>query len=202
MQNEKPGRTAADLTDKAREIGRDFKNQAIDLAGSATDTVKAQAENLSSSARELAADAGERMKAAMADQKTAGADFVGDFAQMVRRASREFDGGMPQAGQYIRKAAGQLDGVSDMLRSRDVSQLVGEVQNFARQQPTAFFGAAVLAGFAAVRFFKSAPDTSRSHASGTPQLGHSNAQSTSASASSGSASKEPGASARGPVAGM
>jgi hypothetical protein len=37
---------------------------------------------------------------------------------------------------------------------------MGEVQNFARQQPAAFFGAAVLAGFAAVRFFKSAPEHS------------------------------------------
>jgi hypothetical protein len=131
------------------------------------------------------------MKAAVADQKSAGADFVGNFAQMVRRASYEFDGGMPQAGQYIRKAAGQLDGVSDVLRSRDLSQLVGEVQNFARQQPTAFFGAAVLAGFAAVRYFKSAPDSPRS-----------NAPSMTGSTSSGNAGNTPSASTGRPVAGM
>jgi hypothetical protein len=31
-------------------------------------------------------------------------------------------------------------------------------QSFARRQPTAFLGMAVLAGFGAVRFFKSSPD--------------------------------------------
>ena len=111
------------------------------------------------SARELASDATDRMRAAVADQKLAGADYVGNFAEIVRRASHEFDGQMPQAGQYIRKAAEQINGVSDALRSRDLSALVGDVQHFARQQPAAFFGAAVLAGFAAVRFFKSAPES-------------------------------------------
>jgi hypothetical protein len=33
-------------------------------------------------------------------------------------------------------------------------KLVADVQGFARRQPTAFLGAAVLAGFAAVRFLK------------------------------------------------
>jgi hypothetical protein len=41
------------------------------------------------------------------------------------------------------------------MRNRDMSEIVGNVQDFARKQPTAFFGAAVLLGFAAVRFLKS-----------------------------------------------
>ena len=43
------------------------------------------------------------------------------------------------------------------MREKDVRQLVGEVQDFARRQPTLFFGGAVLLGFAALRFLKSAP---------------------------------------------
>jgi hypothetical protein len=34
--------------------------------------------------------------------------------------------------------------------------LVGEVQDFARRQPTLFIGGAVILGFAALRFLKSA----------------------------------------------
>src|SRR5690242_15275996 len=90
-----------DFTTKARDLGRDVKDQASQLAGSAAETVKREAENLTDSARDLAADAGEKMKAAVADQKNAGADYVGNVAQMVRRASFEFDHQMPQAGQYI-----------------------------------------------------------------------------------------------------
>jgi len=159
MQNETPRSRPVnqDYTTKARDLGRDLKGQASELAESATDTLKTQANNLTESTRELASQAGDKMKAAVADQKMAGADYVGDFADMVRRASYEFDGQIPQAGQYIRKAADQIGSVSEALRTRDVSELVGEVQDFARKQPAAFFGAAVLAGFAAVRFFKSAP---------------------------------------------
>jgi hypothetical protein len=35
-------------------------------------------------------------------------------------------------------------------------ELAAEVQDFARKQPTLFFGGAVILGFAALRFFKSA----------------------------------------------
>ena len=125
----------------------------------------------------MASQAGEKVQAAVADQKNAGADYVGNIADTVRRVSYEFDGQLPQAGFYIRKAASQIDSVADALRTRDVSELMGEVQNFARQQPAAFFGAAVLAGFAAVRFFKSAPEhtgsssSQRSYGSGNTAYG-------------------------------
>jgi hypothetical protein len=162
MQNEKQSltRTADELGGKAREIGRDLKSQASGLAESVTETVKSQAANLTEQAREVASDAGEKMKTAVVDQKSAGADYIGNVAEMVRRASYEFDGQLPQAGHYIRQAAAQINSVSDALRTRDISELAGDVQEFARKQPAAFFGAAVLAGFAAVRFFKSAPDRS------------------------------------------
>src|SRR5215213_3331311 len=160
MQNENQSSTRSkdDFGAKARELGRDVKNQASDLAQSATDTVKDQASKMTEAAREMASQAGEKMQAAAADQKNTGADYVSNIADTVRRVSYEFDGQIPQAGSYIRKAAAQIDSVSDALRTRDFSELMGDVQNFARQQPAAFFGAAVLAGFAAVRFFKSAPE--------------------------------------------
>jgi hypothetical protein len=164
MQNENQQSTRAkdDLGGKARELARDIKGQASDLAQSATQTVKSQAASLTEQAREVASDAtekvGEKMQAAVADQKSAGAEYVGNIAEVVRRVSYEFDGQLPQAGHYIRQAAAQLENVSDALRTRDISELAGDVRDFARKQPAAFFGAAVLAGFAAVRFFKSAPE--------------------------------------------
>jgi hypothetical protein len=46
------------------------------------------------------------------------------------------------------------------LRKRDLNELLGSVQDFARRQPTAFLGATVLVGFAAMRFLKSATSQS------------------------------------------
>ena len=158
--NQPSTRSKDDLGTKARELGRDLKDQASDLAQSAAETVKSQAANLTGQARDVATDAGEKMMAAVSDQKSAGADYVDNIAETVRRASYEFDSQLPQAGHYIRQAAAQISNVSDVLRTRDISELAGNVQDFARKQPAAFFGAAVLAGFAAVRFFKSAPERS------------------------------------------
>ena len=161
-----PGQKAQEPAKQARDFGRDIKSQASGLADSAMDAVKSQAANLTESAKDMAADAGEKLRGTLQDQKTAGADYVGNVADMIRRAASEFDSDLPQAGQYIRKAATQLDNVSEAMRNRDMSEIVGNVQQFARKQPTAFFGAAVLLGFAAVRFLKSGSGASNSNMPG------------------------------------
>lgn len=202
--NQQSTRSKDDLTSKAREVGRDLKDQASEFAQSATQTVKSQAASMTRQAREaaseasdkmmdVAADAGEKMKAAVADQKNAGADYVGNLADVVRRASYAFDSDLPQAGHYIRQASAQITSVSDALRTRDISELAGEVQAFARKQPAAFFGAAVLAGFAAVRFFKSAPERN-GYGSGMSRSGTGGQMASSAGGSSYRGGSYPGGS--------
>lgn len=149
------GKKAEGIVDQARAFGRDMQGQASELTQSAAETVKTQAANLKESAKDVASDAGEKLRTSMNEQKAAGADYVGNVANIIRRTAYEFDADIPQAGQYIRKAAAQLETVSDAMRNKNMSEIVGNVQDFARKQPTAFFGAAVLLGFAAVRFLKS-----------------------------------------------
>ena len=123
--------------------------------------------SLAESTKDLASKASEKVASAVEQQKDAGAHFVSGMASSIRRAASEF-GQIPQAAQYMRLAADQIDTASEAFRRRDLNQLVSDVRDFARRQPTAFFGAAVLAGFAVVRFFKTstgehAPDPSESH---------------------------------------
>jgi hypothetical protein len=96
----------------------------------------------------------------MDEQKAAGADYLGTIAQAVQRAAGEFQSDVPQAAQYIRQAASQISSVADAVRDRNMHELVGEVQNFAKRQPTLFFGGAVVLGFAALRFLKSSAPAS------------------------------------------
>jgi hypothetical protein len=133
--------------------------------------VKEQASNVAENAKGLAFQAGEKLLSSVEEQKAAGADFVSGVAGAVRRAANEFDKDVPQAAQYIRLAADQIGTVSDAFRRRDLNQLVADVQGFARRQPTAFLGAAVLAGFAAVRFLKTstAAANASSRSTGTQQ---------------------------------
>jgi hypothetical protein len=175
---EAPGQPSpsGSLTEKASAVAHGMTDQASELAQNATRLVKEQAAELTDSAKGLASDAGEKLRSAAESQKTAGADYITGLASAVRRAAGEFDQEIPQAANYIRGAAEAIDDFSDALRRRDLSQLVREVQGFARSQPTAFFGATLVAGFAVVRFLKSStvaasdhsPASSSSSISGQP----------------------------------
>ena len=100
---------------QAREFGRDVTDQAKELTLSATDAMKTQAGNLAESAKEVASNAGDKLRATVAEQKVAGADYVGNVANIIRRTAHEFDTDIPQAGQYIRTAASQLQNVSEAM---------------------------------------------------------------------------------------
>ncbi|MBB1090056.1 hypothetical protein HUU61_02020 [Rhodopseudomonas palustris] len=146
---------AQNIADQAAAAGRDIKDRVVGLAEDSVDAARAQAENLAGAAREFASEAGETIKERANSQREAGADYIGGIADAIRRASREFDNDMPIAGVYMRKAAAKVEDISDTVQRGDISELVKGVQDFARRQPTAFLGLAVLAGFGAVRFLKS-----------------------------------------------
>ena len=131
--------------------------------------IKEQAASVAESAKDLASQASDKVVSAVEEQKAAGADFVSGVAGSIRRAANEF-GQVPQAAQYMKLAADQIDSVSGAFRRRDLNQLVSDVQGFARQQPTAFFGAAVLAGFAVVRFLKTSVGATAGSPSGSTRL--------------------------------
>lgn len=121
--------------------------------GQTAGATREQAGSVAESTKDLASTASEKVASAVAEQKAAGADFVSGMAGSIRRAASEFSQ-IPQAAQYMRLAADQVDSASEAFRRRDLNQLVSDVRDFARRQPTAFFGAAILAGFAVVRFLK------------------------------------------------
>jgi ElaB/YqjD/DUF883 family membrane-anchored ribosome-binding protein len=154
-----PRAGAAGIADQVVATGRDLQSKAVDLAGASGEAIKEHASELVESAKDVASKAGERLQETVAQQKGAGADYVSNLAQTMRRAAGEFDAEVPIAATYIRKAADQVTSAADALRDGNLNDLVQRAQSFARNQPTAFVGLAVLAGFGAVRFLKSASST-------------------------------------------
>jgi hypothetical protein len=57
--------------------------------------------------------------------------------------------------EYTEKAAELVEGFSGYLREKNVDQLLGEVERFARRQAALFVGGAFALGFLASRFLKS-----------------------------------------------
>jgi hypothetical protein len=136
---------------------RDVKAKAAGLSDDVTRLAKDNAAQLGDAARDLAGSAKEKVESAVTQRKSLGADYIGSLARATEQAAGAFDNDLPRAAQYIRQASEQIQGVADTVRERDVREIVGDVQEFARNQPTLFFGGAVVLGFAALRFLKSAP---------------------------------------------
>jgi hypothetical protein len=152
---EKAATAAKTVTDQALSAGRELKDKAIDLAGASSETIKDQASEFVDAAKDVASQATDKLKQTVNGQKNAGAEYVGSLADTLRRAAREFDSDLPIAGAYLRKAASQVEGAADSIKTGNFNDLVRGAQSFARRQPTAFLGMAVLAGFGVVRFLKS-----------------------------------------------
>jgi hypothetical protein len=125
----------------------DLERQASSLAERARMRVEATIEPIKDKAKEFA-EAG----------KQGGADKIGGVAAAVRRAAGDLEADLPRAAGYVRQAADTMERASATLRERSLDELVASVGRFARCQPAAFFGAAVLAGFALSRFIKSSAE--------------------------------------------
>ena len=164
--------SAKDLAGQANDLLRNVKAKASDLTDGVTRAAKDNASQLGDAAMEMANDAKDKVEAAVSQRKSLGADYIGSIAQAAGRAARELEAELPQAAHYIRQTSEQIQGVADTVRQRDVRELVGDVQDFARRQPTLFFGGAVVIGFAALRFLKST----------APKLGNGEAQSNASTA--------------------
>jgi hypothetical protein len=160
-----------DLTAKAKDVIRDVKTKAADLTDSVARTAKENASQLGDAAVDLANSAKGKVEAAVTQRKSRGADYIGSLAQATGRAANEFEAELPQTARYIRQASDQIQGFADTVRQKDVRELVGEVQDFARRQPTLFFGGAVVLGFAALRFLKSTAPSGSSEATGSFDAG-------------------------------
>jgi hypothetical protein len=102
----------------------------------------------------------ERTRTVAEQQKKAGADQIDGVARAIHGAAHEIEQEMPNAAGFIHDAAAKLEGAADSLRERSVDDLIRSLNNFARRQPAAFLGGAVLAGFALSRFLKSSAQPS------------------------------------------
>lgn len=128
-----PEQTSAkdDVKKAAASATEDLKSGARDMA----DTVSSEASNYASQAKSTAADE------------------VKDISTALRSAAEELRQGSPQERTFSQIADGLAE-ASDAVRGKDLSEIVSDVNGFARRNPLMFLGSAALVGFAATRFAK------------------------------------------------
>jgi hypothetical protein len=81
---------------------------------------------------------------------------IGELAQDLRNVGEHLrdSGTVGAAAGYVDQGAELVDKVARYLQDADSDRLIGDLEQYARQQPWAIAGAALVLGFAASRFIK------------------------------------------------
>ena len=145
--------TAAGTTSAGN--GRHRGGAGGDAMGAIPDDARDQAHDAADQARQAARQARDAAHSIMQRQKDYGADQMDGIARAAHGAAHELEEQLPMAADYVRDAAQRLERASASLRERDIDDLMGSIAQFARSQPAALFGGAIVAGFAISRFLKS-----------------------------------------------
>lgn len=168
-QGGQPRSTSSGPAEAARQAGNEARSAAAGIGAEAKQAAGTVREEASRTFDEIKAEGGAVVEAAQdramgfaEEQKKAGAEQAEGLARAVHRAADELEGTSPQIARYVHEAADSAEGFARALRDRSPGELMGQVEGLARRQPVAFFGAAVLAGFALARFAKSSADQRQS----------------------------------------
>lgn len=136
----------------AKAAGAQARKAEEGVADTARRNASEMATEATEKAQELAATASEQLQGAVERQKAEGAERAHRIAQAIERAGDDLGEEIPVVGDYVRRAAHEIDTLADAVRERDPAELLGVAQDFARRQPALFAGVTGLVGFAAVRF--------------------------------------------------
>jgi len=132
------GTTGAPLVEQVKQQTQQVAQQAGEKAGQVVEQVRDQ------------------VKSQLSERKEQAAGGLGTVAQALRQTGETLRTGEQAAvAQAADSAAQFVDQVSGYLRDKDIDDLVGEVENFARTNPAVFLGSAFVLGFMAARFLKS-----------------------------------------------
>jgi len=130
--------TTSAIADQAHDSMGEVVSQAHEAVGQVTEQAKQQATSQLASGKDRAVDG------------------LVTVAQALRQTGQHLHQQEQRAvGGYVEQVAERVEEVTNYLRARDVPELVGETQEFARRQPGLFFGAALALGFVGARFLMS-----------------------------------------------
>jgi hypothetical protein len=138
--------------DEAKRKGAELKSEAQRVASELGTQGAKVVEDVKAAKDELSSAAAAKAEALAEQGKQAGYERGAGLADATRRAADDLEETSPEIARHIRTAADSIESVANSLRERSVGELMQDASGFARQQPVAFFGAAVLAGFAIARW--------------------------------------------------
>ncbi len=93
----------------------------------------------------------------LSSQKGRAAEAITGMARTLRVAGQSIENTQPALPMhaYVNRAADQLEQLGTFINERDITEMLAEVEGFARRQPALFLGGAFAAGLVASRFLRS-----------------------------------------------
>ena len=105
--------------------------------------------------RDIAAEARDSATEQLETRKGRAADTLSGVARSLRSSGEQLEADHIGGGQYVRQAAEQVERLAEYLGQRDVSEMMDQVEDFARRQPVLFVGGAFAIGVLGARFLNS-----------------------------------------------
>lgn len=129
--------------------GSSATQQLADKAQQGADQVKQTVSSATDKAKQTA-------KSQASTQKDQAAQSLHTVGQAVNQAAQQLrQNNQTPIAQVAESAASNLNQFADHLSSRNIDDLIGEVEDFASRQPALFLGGAFLLGVLGARFLKS-----------------------------------------------
>lgn len=135
-------------TEKAKEVYSEAKGKTKEVAGQALGTAKKQAVSK------------------IDEQKSNLAQNIGTVAQEIRTLGDNLNKSdaessvVSYAAQYGNTIADKVENFSQYLDDKNLSELVTDIERFAKRNPAVFIGSAFALGFLGARFLKSSTPSS------------------------------------------
>ena len=135
------------LREQAHAIADTIKEQGQEKAGVVADIICSNAQS------------------GLTQTKNRAADSLTSLSQTLQEICQKLQAqGLSPISGYVHQSHQAVDRLSNHLRSHEVSELVREVEDYARHNPTMFITGVFTGGFLAGRFFRSSARVSRNRA--------------------------------------
>jgi len=157
---EQAQQTASDVASQVKQATADTVEQAKQTANETLNQAKQVVSETLGQAKEAVAESFSEVKGQIQstfdDQKTQAVGRLGSVAHALRQTSEQLNAQHETTlAHYAQAAAEQLETWSGLLQTKNLNELVNEVQAFAHRQPEIFIAGSLAAGLLFGRFLKS-----------------------------------------------
>lgn len=164
--------TRSTLTNPSGATATTSQTGGTTTAGQTAQSAKDQVSQVASQAQQQAGHVLDQVKQQGKSQLTSQKANVAQSLQSVAQAADQFSQQLRQSNQapvagVVSQASGQVRRVSEYLNGNDISDIVDDVEDFARRQPLLFLGGALALGALAARFIKSSGQATRNSGGGS-----------------------------------